>query len=101
MPVCPLVGAGLVTRQVSIPAEQVVFLKAILEASEGLGAVFAEQKGSGRYRGGGDLVIAAPDSRADELDELLADLALELGAPAADGRVEVGAPFFEPLPTRE
>ncbi len=101
MPVRPLVGAGLVARRVSIPAEQVVFLKAILEASEGLGAVFAEERGKRSSRGGGDLVVAAPDSRADELDELLADLVLELAPPAADAKVEVRAPFFHPLPARE
>jgi hypothetical protein len=90
MPVRPLVGVGLVARKVSIPKEQVVFLKAILEASEGLGAVFAEERERGRERGrgpggsGGDLVVAAPVSRAAELDELLADLELELGAQAAE-----------------
>ena len=82
MPVRPLIDHGLVARKVSIPKEQVVFLKAILEASEGLGAVFAEPRGG--HGGGGDLVVAAPVSRAAELDELLADLELELGAQAAE-----------------
>jgi hypothetical protein len=50
----------------------VVFVKGIFEASEGLGALFAEH--------GGELVIAAPASREAELDELLSDLTRELGA---------------------
>jgi hypothetical protein len=79
----PLVGAGLVARMVSVPKEHVVFLKAILEASEGLGAVFAEPRGR-RTGGGGDLIVAAPVSRAAELDELLADLEVELGALASE-----------------
>jgi hypothetical protein len=44
--------------------------------------VFAEPRGD--HGGGGDLVVAAPVSRAAELDELLADLELELGAQAAE-----------------
>jgi hypothetical protein len=68
----PLLDADLVTRRVRVAKREVVFVKGIFEASEGLGALFAER--------GGDLVIAAPVSRSAELDELLADLALELGA---------------------
>ena len=44
----------------------------IFEASEGLGALFAER--------GGELIISAPLSRERELDELLADLQNELQA---------------------
>ena len=89
MQVRPLVGVGLVARTVTVPKGQIVFLKAILEASEGLGAVFAESRASRAERaanGSGDLVVAAPVSRAAELDELLADLELEVGAHAA-GRI--------------
>ena len=50
----------------------VVFVKGIFEASEGLCAMFAER--------GGDLVIAAAHTREAELDELLRDLVRELGA---------------------
>ena len=93
MVVRPLVGVGLVVRTVTVPKEQVVFLKAILEASEGLGAVFAEKRAErARHRSGGDLVVAAPVSRAAELDELLADLALELGAHAAGRSAPERAP---------
>jgi hypothetical protein len=69
-------GAGLIARSVIVRAEDVVYVKGIFEASEGLGAMFAER--------GGDLVIASPLSRQRELDELLADLASEIGAVIAD-----------------
>jgi hypothetical protein len=72
MPVPALVDSDLVTRRVHVRAEDVVFVKGIFEASEGLGALFAEH--------GGELVIAAPTSRTRELDELLADLVVEFGA---------------------
>jgi hypothetical protein len=52
--------------------KDVVFVKGIFEASEGLGALFAER--------GGDLTISAPLSRERELDELLCDLQNELQA---------------------
>lgn len=53
-------------------APDVVFVKGIFEASEGLGCLFAER--------GGDLTIAAHRSRLAELDELLDDLVREIGA---------------------
>lgn len=67
-----LLGAGLVVRRVHVEPREVVFVKGIFEASEGLGALFAER--------GGDLLIAAPVSRTADLDEVLADLAREIGA---------------------
>lgn len=67
-----LVGPGLVTRRVRVAPEDVVFVKGLMEASEGLGALFADR--------GGDLVLAATDSRSGDLDELLADLEAEVGA---------------------
>ncbi len=76
MPVPPLIGTELVTRSVRVQARDVVYVKGIFEASEGLGALFAER--------GGELVVAAHPSRERELDQLLADLTEEFGA-------EVGA----------
>jgi hypothetical protein len=76
VPVPALLDADLVARSVSVRAEDVVYVKGIFEASEGLGALFAER--------GGELVIAAPRSRADELDELLEDLKTEIGAVIRD-----------------
>jgi hypothetical protein len=69
--VAPCVGPGMVVRRVVLPAREVVFFKGVIEASEGLAAVFAE--------GGGDLSVAAPSSRAEELDALLDALCAELG----------------------
>jgi hypothetical protein len=68
----PLLGEGLVGRAVRVRKEEVVFIRGLFEASEGLGALFAEN--------GGDLVLAAPVSRLAALDELLRDLERELGA---------------------
>ena len=70
-PVPPLVGEGMITRRLIVRAKDVAFLKGVVEAHEGLAQVFAE--------GGGDLTIAAPVGREAELDELVRDLADELG----------------------
>jgi hypothetical protein len=67
----------MVVRQVVLPSREVVFFKGVIEASEGLAAVFSE--------GGGDLTVAAPSDRARELDALLDVLCAELGG------VRVGA----------
>jgi Domain of unknown function (DUF4911) len=65
-----LLDPSLVVRRLRVKNEDVVFVKGIFEASEGLCAMFAER--------GGDLTMLAPVSRAQELDSLLNDLALEL-----------------------
>jgi hypothetical protein len=62
----------MVVRRIVMRARDVVFFKGIVEASDGLAAVFAEH--------GGDLVVASPVTRAAELDALLDDLCPELGA---------------------
>jgi hypothetical protein len=72
MPVAPLIGNELVTRSVRVAPRDVVYVKGIFEASEGLGALFAER--------GGELVIAAHHSRERELDQLLLDLTVEIAA---------------------
>lgn len=72
MSVAPLIDSDLVCRKVVVRDKDVVFVKGIFEASEGLGALFAER--------GGELIISAPLSRARELDELLSDLQIELQA---------------------
>lgn len=83
MPVTPLIDHDLVSRKVLVRDKDVVFVKGIFEASEGLGALFAER--------GGELIISAPLSRMRELDALLTDLELELQAQVTDF----------PLPTAE
>jgi hypothetical protein len=71
-PVPPCVGDGMVTRRVLVRARDVVFLKGIVEAHDGLAQVFAES--------GGDLLLAAPASQEEALDALVRDLCGELGA---------------------
>ncbi|HEY0466013.1 MAG TPA: DUF4911 domain-containing protein [Polyangiaceae bacterium] len=65
-----LLDDGLIVRRLSVKNEDVVYVKGIFEASEGLCAMFATH--------GGELTIVAPVSRTRELDVLLRDLAAEL-----------------------
>jgi hypothetical protein len=66
------VAEGLTARRVSVRPSDVVFVKGLVEASEGLAGVFAEV--------GGELLLAVPREREAELEELLADLEAELHA---------------------
>jgi hypothetical protein len=63
---------GLVERRVRVAARDVVLIKGICEASEGLCAMFAEH--------GGDLVLSASRSREKDLDELVEDLRVDFAA---------------------
>jgi hypothetical protein len=76
MRVEPLVGDEMISHRVRLRAKDVVFVKGIFEASEGLGALFAER--------GGDVVLAAPRSRASEFEALLRDLVTDVGAVIED-----------------
>lgn len=67
----PVIGDGMIVRRVLVRAKDVVYLKGVLDSQEGLAQVFAES--------GGDLVIAAPEGRAAELDALLDELVAEVG----------------------
>jgi len=67
---------ALVWRRVRVPVRDVVHVRAVLDASEGLANMFAER--------GGDLLLVAPTSQRDRLDELIGDFALELGAIVTD-----------------
>lgn len=60
---------GLHTRVVEVHPRDVVYLKSLVEASEGLASIFGEK--------GGLLTIASPRERASALDELLHDLQAE------------------------
>jgi hypothetical protein len=71
MPAPALLDADLAIRKYSVRAADVVFVKGVLEASEGLGVVFGQK--------GGELIVATPSSRIAELDETLRDLVQELG----------------------
>jgi hypothetical protein len=76
----PAVGEGMVTRSIVVRAADVVLLKGIVEAHDGLAQVFGEE--------GGALVLAAPASRERELDQLLADLRTELSASREEEKQE-------------
>jgi len=72
----PLVGDEMISHRVRLHPRDVVFVKGIFEASEGLGSLFAER--------GGDVVLAAPRSRANEFEALLRDLVTDVGAVIED-----------------
>jgi len=76
MSVAPAIGPGMISRQIRVRARDVVFLKGIVEALEGVAQVFAER--------GGDLTLAAPAGRELELDSIIDDLCRELGAMRVD-----------------
>lgn len=75
MQLAELLDDDFIVRHLAVKNEDVVYVKGIFEASEGLCAMFAER--------GGALTILAPVSRSLELDVLLRDLALEL-----DGKLD-------------
>lgn len=69
-PVPPLLGEGLCTRQITVRPGDVLLVRAHLEASEGLGNLFAEQ--------GGDLTLATTREQVAELDAFIVDLSAEM-----------------------
>jgi hypothetical protein len=68
----PSATSDVILRRVRVAARDVVLIKGICEASEGLCAMFAER--------GGDLVLSAPASRERELDDLVEDLRKDFNA---------------------
>lgn len=80
----PDASAGMLSRRLSVPAPHVVFVKGVIEASEGLAVVFAEH--------GGELTIAAPLEREADLVEILRDLAIEVGGTIHDEAPAAGDP---------
>ena len=76
----PFVGPGMVTRRVVVRTADVVFVKGIIEALDGIAQVFAEH--------GGDLTLASPLDRAADLDALVDDLVTELGILSVTPRAE-------------
>ena len=77
-----LLGDDLLVVRARVRPADVVYVKSVLEASEGLGAVFAEPKSvhSDVPHDGGSIVIAGPRSRSQELEETIRDLRKELDA---------------------
>jgi hypothetical protein len=92
---------GMVVRKVIVEAEDVVFLKSVIEAYPGVAAVHAE-RGQGLVERDGlvrprQLILATTSGFESELDGLLEDLQGELSLiiagspepPLADDRVSV------------
>ncbi len=79
VPVPPCVGAGMCVRRALLAPRDVVYLKGLLEASEGIAQLFAEQ--------GGAVTIATTASQAADLDALLDEVFAELGAVVVDPRL--------------
>lgn len=68
---------GMVWRELVVEPREVVYVKSIVEACEGLCSIFGER--------GGRLVLASPPERESELEELVADLRADLGIESAVG----------------
>lgn len=60
-----------VTRRIVVAVEEVVYVRAILEASNGVAAAYSES--------GGDITLVTSPCRSAELEQLLLDLKHELG----------------------
>lgn len=75
---------GLALRRLSLAPADVVFLKGLVEASEGLASLFASPtplSADGARRGDrAEVVLAAPPGRDAELDRFIADVTREIGA---------------------
>ncbi|MEZ4302050.1 MAG: DUF4911 domain-containing protein [Polyangiaceae bacterium] len=84
--------AGLVVGRLHVAPEHVVFVKGVIEASDGLACLFADR--------GGDLCIASPADRTAELRELLEDLAGELGGTLLFGAAARPAGAAEVTPAK-
>ena len=69
-PVDPLLGEGLVAIALRVAPRDVVFVRAILEAHEGLGTLFATS--------GGEVTLATTPSQLAAREELVRDLAREV-----------------------
>ncbi|MBI2393473.1 MAG: hypothetical protein HYV09_28085 [Deltaproteobacteria bacterium] len=65
-PAPPLVGPGLVSRRIVLDAADALLVKAVVEAHEGVAAVFGEERGL--------LILAAPEDREAELEAMLEDV---------------------------
>ncbi|MGD8858372.1 MAG: DUF4911 domain-containing protein [Myxococcales bacterium] len=70
MPARPPLGPGLVTRRVRVADPDVIWIRAILEAYDGLAFTYGD--------GSGVLALTTTESQAGELDGLLNELSHEL-----------------------
>lgn len=70
--VLPLLDDSMEVRRVLIPKRDVVFVRGVFEASDGVGFIFSVH--------GGELTIVCSPSRLQEMDELMGDLRREIGS---------------------
>jgi hypothetical protein len=82
-PTPPLLGPGLFSRCIEVRTSDVVFVRALLEAHDGLGCLFSEK--------GGELTLGAPLGREAELAEFLRDLAEEIPVWGPDAPVKAAS----------
>ncbi|HEX2732960.1 MAG TPA: DUF4911 domain-containing protein [Polyangiaceae bacterium] len=68
----PWAKDDLEARRLLLPKEQIVYVRGILEASDGVAFLLAIR--------GGDVTIVGSKSRAHELNQILEDLRAELGS---------------------
>lgn len=69
-------GSDVVVRAISVPKDQLVFVRHVLEASEGLGIVVTER--------GGQTWLVGPKCQERTLDRLIRDLSEEVGLKTLD-----------------
>jgi hypothetical protein len=72
VPIPTIDDDDLVWCRIRVAERDVGFVRGILEASEGLACMFAEK--------GGDLMLVTSSSQQARLEEVVADLRVELGA---------------------
>jgi Domain of unknown function (DUF4911) len=68
----PWAAADLEARRIVLPKEHVVYVRGVLEASDGVAFLLAVK--------GGDVTIVGSKSRRGELQQILDDLQAELGS---------------------
>jgi hypothetical protein len=84
----PWAEADLEARRIILPKEQVVYVRGVLEASDGVAFLLAVK--------GGDVTLVGSKSRRRELQQILDDLRAELGVdwlelePAFDHLQQIG-----------
>ena len=66
----PLDGEGLISRKLRLKDADVVWLRGVLDAYEGLAGLYGD--------GSGVIVLSTPVSRAQELDSFLEDIRGEI-----------------------
>ena len=67
-----MIGDGMVSRRIVVDASDAQLVKAVVEAHEGVAAIFGQERGV--------LIVAAPTDREVELDALMIEITALLRA---------------------